>query len=267
MKDSICKFMPAKEYSDSIKAVNFVYETEFKKLRQPFFKSTYVLNLVTRGKGTLLCEGYYHSFEKGDIFFNFPTNFFQIEASSDFEFAYISFTGECVNTILENFGISTTNCVFRGFGHITEHWLSSLRRLDEFNANILTESVLLYTLSFFGNKGSKVSFGDKDDLFVVIMNYIEKHLTDPEICLRRVSGIFAYSQKYFSHLFKNNVGIGFCEYVNEKRIKYALTLIDEGIHEVSTLSERSGFTDPLYFSKVFKKYAGTSPRSYISGKK
>lgn len=267
MKDSICKFMPAKEYTDSIKAVNFVFETEFKKLRQPFFKSTYVLYLVTRGKGTLLFDGKNYNFDKGDIFFSFPATFFQIDASADFEFAYISFTGECVNTILESFGINEKNCVFHGFGHITEHWLSSLRRLDEFNANILTESVLLYTLSFFGNRGSKISFGDKDDLFAVILNYIEKHLTDSELNLRRISGIFAYSQKYFSHLFKNNVGVGFCEYVNEKRIKYALNLIDEGEQEVSVISEMSGFSDPLYFSKVFKKYTGFSPRSYIASKK
>ena len=32
MSSSICRFMPAKDYTDSIKTVNFVYETELKKL-------------------------------------------------------------------------------------------------------------------------------------------------------------------------------------------------------------------------------------------
>lgn len=256
--------MPAKEYSDSIKTVNFVYETELKRLKQPFLKPIYLMNLVTRGKGKITCEGASFALEKGCVFFNFPGTYFEISASDDFEFAYISFMGDCVATILEQLGISTQSSVYSGFSHITELWLSSLRRLDEFNSNILTEGVLLYTLSFFGKKGRNTALADKENLFSGILDYIDKHLTDPDMSLRRVSGIFAYTQKYFSHLFKNNVGVGFCEYLNEKRMKYALSLIREGEKEVSKISERCGFTDPLYFSKVFKKHIGTSPRSYIA---
>lgn len=258
--------MPAKEYSDSIKTVNFVYETELRKFKQPFLKPIYVMNLVTRGKGKMICEGNSFSLEKGCIFFNFPGVYYEIQASDDFEFAYISFMGDCVETILKNVCISTKNAAFAGFGHITEMWLSSLRRLDDFNSNILTEGVLLYTLSFFGKRGKCTVVTDKDNVFSGILDYVDKHLTDPEMSLRRVSGIFAYTQKYFSHLFKDNVGVGFCEYINEKRMKYALTLIEKGETEVSKVSEMCGFTDPLYFSKVFKKHTGTSPRAYIASK-
>ena len=266
MKDSICRFMPAKEYEDSIKTVNFVYEAEFKKLRQPFFKPVYLVNLVTRGKGKYICGGKSYELEKGHIFFNFPAEFFEIKADDDFEYAYISFTGDCVSQILGKLCITSDNPVFPGFSHITDLWLTSLRRLDEFNANILTESVLLYTLSYFGKKGTGVSHNDKDNLFSGIVDYLDKHFTDPDISLKSVAGIFAYSQKYFSQLFKKNIGIGFCEFINEKRMKYALSLIDKGFTEVSVISEMCGFSDPLYFSKAFKKYNGKSPREYISKK-
>lgn len=258
--------MPAKEYSDSIKTVNFVYETELKKFNQPFLKPIYIMNLVTRGKGTMSCEGNSFYLETGCIFFNFPGVYYEIQASDDFEFAYISFMGDCVDTILKKISVSPKNAAFAGFGHITEMWLSSLRRLDEFNSNILTEGVLLYTLSFFGKKGKNTALTDKNNMFSGILDYVDKHLTDPEMSLRRVSGIFAYTQKYFSHLFKNNAGVGFCEYINEKRMNYALSLIEKGETEVSRISELCGFTDPLYFSKVFKKHTGTAPRTYINNK-
>lgn len=267
MSASICRFMPAKEQDFSIKTVNFVYEAEFKKLRQPFFKPIYLVNLVTRGKGELIYEGNRFKFEKGCVFFNFPGTFFSIEASDNFEFAYISFMGDSVDSMLEGLGISLSAPVFEGFGNLTELWLTSLRRLDEFNANILTESILLYTLSFFGNHGKSASLSDKGALISGILDYIEKHFTDPEICLRGVSGIFGYTQKYFSHLFKKNIGKGFCEYINEKRMTHALSLIDKGNHEVSRLSEMCGFSDPLYFSKAFKKYTGVSPRDFINERK
>lgn len=266
MGSSICRFMPAKDYTDSIKTVNFVYEAELKKLRQPFFKPVYLINLVTRGSGKLILNGEAHQLEKGAIFFNFPAEFFEIKASDDFEFIYISFTADSADKLLEGLGITRENTVFFGFSHITEFWLSSLRRLDEFNANILTESVLLYTLSFFGKKGTDASHSDKDNLFSGVLDYIDKHFSDSEINLKNVAGIFAYSQKYFSQLFKRNVGIGFCEYINDKRMKHAISLIDEGHIGVSEISELCGFSDPLYFSKVFKKYTGKSPREYIYSK-
>ena len=51
--DSICRFVPNKSGSGDIKTVHFVYETEFKKLRQPFFRPLYYVNLVTKGEGVL----------------------------------------------------------------------------------------------------------------------------------------------------------------------------------------------------------------------
>lgn len=267
MKASICKFMPAKDYSDSIKTVNFVYEAEFKKLRQPFFKPIFLINLVTRGKGEIICDGVSRKIDKGYIFFNFPGTFFEIKASDDFEFAYISFMGDDIDEFLARLGVTDKNCVFEGFGSITELWLGALRRLDDFNANILTESILLYTLSFFGKNDERLGLDSKSSLFSGVLDYIDKHITDPDMSLRKVSGIFAYSQKYFSHLFKDSIGTGFCEYVNEKRMDRAKSLIiDSGITEVSRLSELCGFTDPLYFSKVFKKYVGVSPSIYIKNK-
>lgn len=259
--------MPAKDYTDSIKTVNFVYEAEFKKLRQPFFKPIFLMNLVTRGKGELICEGKHFKIEKGCLFFNFPGTFFSIEASDNFEYAYISFMGDNIDIMLEKLGITKSEPVFEGFSHITELWLTSLRRLDEFNANFLTESMLLYTLSFFGKHGKSYLPNDKNALFSGIIDYLDKHFADNDISLHRVSSIFGYTQKYFSLLFKKNIGMGFCEYINDKRMTYALTLIDKGMSEVSKISEMCGFTDPLYFSKVFKKYTHFSPRDYINDKK
>lgn len=267
MSSSICRFMPAKDYTDSIKTVNFVYETELKKLRQPFFKPIFLLNLVTRGKGELIYENTRFKLEQGSIFFNFPGTFFSIEAGDNFEFAYISFMGDDIEAMLEKLGITKSQPVFEGFSHITELWLTSLRRLDEFNANILTESMLLYTLSFFGKHGKNYSPNDKNALFSGIIDYLDKHFADNDISLHRVSGIFGYTQKYFSLLFKKNVGKGFCEYINEKRMNYAISLIEKGVYEVSKISEMCGFTDPLYFSKVFKKYTHFSPRDYICDRK
>lgn len=262
MSTSICRFMPAKDYSGSIKTVNFVYETEFHKMKQPFFRVIYMLHIVTRGSAVFTFEGNRYELSKGSLFFAFPGFFYTIDATSDFEYVYISFMGNCVANIFEALGISNAIPVYNGFEHLIEFWFSSIRRLDNRCANILTESVLLYTLSYISS-GEGGEFHNGDNIFDSIIDYIDRNYTDSDICLRKVAGIFSYTQKYLSSLFKKRMSIGFCTYINQLRIQQAISLMKDGADEIAMISERCGFSDPLYFSKVFRKKTGHSPSEYI----
>ena len=46
------------------------------------------------------------------------------------------------------------------------------------------------------------------------------------------------------------------------RVKFAVSLFDHGIDSVKNVAALSGFSDPLYFSSVFKKSIGCSPSDY-----
>ena len=59
------------------------------------------------------------------------------------------------------------------------------------------------------------------------------------------------------------MGISYSEYLRSVRIKYATALFDHGIESIKNVALLSGFSDPLYFSGVFKKYIGMSPKQYI----
>ncbi|MBE5732376.1 MAG: helix-turn-helix transcriptional regulator, partial [Clostridiales bacterium] len=50
------------------------------------------------------------------------------------------------------------------------------------------------------------------------------------------------------------------------RIKHAVTLLDYGIDSIKNVALLSGFTDPLYFSNVFKAQIGISPTQYLKNK-
>ena len=57
--------------------------------------------------------------------------------------------------------------------------------------------------------------------------------------------------------------MGFNQYVNHLRIAYALRMIEDGCGSVSKIASESGFSDALYFSKVFKKKVGVTPSEKI----
>ena len=70
-------------------------------------------------------------------------------------------------------------------------------------------------------------------------------------------------KKYLSALFKRRTGLRFSEYLNEIRIQRARELLQEGSRSLVQVATICGFANPLYFSKVFKKRIGVSPKSYI----
>ncbi|MFS1511067.1 helix-turn-helix domain-containing protein [Chengkuizengella sp. SCS-71B] len=69
---------------------------------------------------------------------------------------------------------------------------------------------------------------------------------------------------YISHLFKQETGMSFIEYLQKKRIEEAKKLLEASNLNLSDISVKVGFSDANYFSRVFKKITGDSPRSWMA---
>ena len=265
---SICKFIPAKNYTGNIKTVNFVFETDFHKLKQPFYYPVNHMFLVTSGSGVLKLNSKEFDLKKGCLFFSFPQYFHEIEASDDFIYLYISFMGESVQGIFSELNISAENPVFENFDHLIDFWMGSIAKLTQSNSNLLTEGVLLYTLSFISEEANYIDLKKKNEnKFDLIVYYIDSHYTDAELSLKKLSNIFGYTPKYLSSVFKKIMGIGFTQYVNNLRVQYACSLIEKNVSSVLEIATSCGYADQFYFSKVFKSKTGFSPQVYITRQK
>jgi len=257
--EDICNFIPPKTNSGNIEYRHFVYESNYKKLKQPFFLTTHRIFLVFKGEGVFKTGGRKYKLKPGTVFFTFPKAAFELEGTGIFTYLYISFEGDGVKSLLDGFKISDGNCVFDGFEQLKDFWMTSIRRVNPTNATTLTESVLLYSLSFIGSADTSAQQKNKFDS---ILSYIDDNFTDPTLSVKKLADIYFYSEKYLSSLFVKKKGVKLTEYLNKKRISYAEKLILEESDSVSRVALKCGFTDPLYFSKVFKKYTGVSPCEY-----
>ncbi len=74
---------------------------------------------------------------------------------------------------------------------------------------------------------------------------------------------FSYSPKYVSAAFARLVNLSYSEYLRQLRMDHARRLFESGTLSVKEAASASGYSDALYFSKVFKKHFGCSPREYI----
>ena len=98
--------------------LHFVYETEIKKISQPLIRSFFMMNLVYKGTATLKFDKTEIPLKSGDLFFTFPYQSFSIDADNNFSFLYISFNGDDVKPLLDNFNITKENCIFQNYNNL-----------------------------------------------------------------------------------------------------------------------------------------------------
>ena len=70
------------------------------------------------------------------------------------------------------------------------------------------------------------------------------------------------SEVYLRRLFKQDIGVSPKQYLLQKRIRKAASLLGTDYFSIADIAEQSGFNDPKYFSVAFKKMTGTSPSEY-----
>lgn len=92
----------------------------------------------------------------------------------------------------------------------------------------------------------------------VLQHYCEK------ITLSQVADALNISQGHLSSTFKKQTGKNFSDYVNEIKVEKAKELIETHQYMMYEISDRLGFDTQYYFSTVFKKMTGYTPKEYES---
>jgi len=94
-------------------------------------------------------------------------------------------------------------------------------------------------------------------------DYIHKNYCS-DITLEDVSKEVNVSPNYFSKLFKDETGSNFIDYLTMLRIEKAKKLLSDSKHYNKEICYQIGYSDPNYFSRIFKKIVGVTPTEYKS---
>ena len=97
--------------------------------------------------------------------------------------------------------------------------------------------------------------------------YIDGHFTEEALSLNQVAREVNISANYLSAIFSQEIGATFTEYVTGKRMERARELLRTTDKRSGEVAVAVGYKDPHYFSFLFKKTQGCTPRDYRGGGK
>jgi len=95
-----------------------------------------------------------------------------------------------------------------------------------------------------------------------IINYLDNNYNRSNISLNEISKKFYISPSYLSTIIKEHIGDTFIERITRLRMERAKILLLSSEEKVYEVAEKVGYTDRRYFSDIFKKYTGLTPKEY-----
>lgn len=95
-----------------------------------------------------------------------------------------------------------------------------------------------------------------------VIDHIAANLQHP-LPVEKLADVSGLSRAHFSRVFAASEGMPPAEFVLRKRLQSATKLLTKAAHlSVKEVAVMSGFEDPNYFAKVFRRYFGASPTEF-----
>jgi AraC-like DNA-binding protein len=228
-----------------------------------------VLQHTIAGSGNLLYESRRYRLKPGETMLVIvPHNHrYWLEKGERWEFFWISMSGQEAVRIHRSIQ-ALSGPVLRLRPETIEHLADCCLRLIEGAGEtpgaasaIAYEAVGALFDDVFGSQ-SALSVADEDATVRRVVEHIhsnlEKPLTVPD--LAEVSG---FSRAHFSRMFTSSEGVPPAEFVLQERMRRAARLLSgQAALPVKEIAILTGFEDPNYFAKVFRRFFGTSPTEF-----
>jgi len=143
---------------------------------------------------------------------------------------------------------------------------------DFFSSQIINNLVYelmvnVYKLIFIDKEDSYIdSFSTESNEINIVIRYVYNNFSE-KLTLSEVAKMVNMNPSYFSRCFKKTTGIGLMDYVNNIRIKNAVSLISDTNMSLTEIAHACGYNNQSYFCRQFQKIIGCSASKYRNSKK
>lgn len=127
----------------------------------------------------------------------------------------------------------------------------------QFRSGAAIVILLSFYMEYFPKKAS-----DFNVYVEAALNFIERNLQNVHLSVQQVADYVKLERTYLYRLFKQQTGTSIVEYINRRRISRAEVMLIDMKVSVKDVALSVGFSDPMYFSRVFKRLNGITPTKF-----
>lgn len=227
-------------------------------------RNHFIIHYVISGKGKYYCSDREYPVEAGEAFVIFPYTVVKYcaDAEDPWHYIWVAFTGAEAEGLFSKLGVSGDEPLIRpedGKGIAALIRAMPRDRSSDLGENLLFTSKLYELFSMFSiNKEREEK---EHPYYRDAVRYMKNHYYEP-ITVDEVSKAVGVSRTYLFSLFKKACGRSPKEILMELRMEKAGFLLKSTELNIGFISNSVGYSDPLLFSKMFKKYYGASPKAF-----
>ena len=231
-------------------------------------KPRFIFEYVLDGVGHVINNGNYYKVQKGDVYVLEPggKHHYYADSKNPYEKIWINFRSAEFEKYFETYQL-------KGVTHF-----KSVNCHDLFQELLHLENMSIY--------GKRIAYEATGILFRIMMRLVQslrdenanipnevyeiKNLLDSAICssitIEEICNKTFLSKSFIIKKFKHYFGMTPHHYLIEKKIKLASSLLKTSSLSIKEISVKLCFSDELYFSNVFKKNIGVSPKAFRQSK-
>jgi AraC-like DNA-binding protein len=149
-----------------------------------------------------------------------------------------------------------------GFGRLEEVWRLEKSWLFGGAAGRIHCTGMLYELLAHAAALESADYADRQKLgqLAPALEYLQEHMFDVDLRVETLHTLCGMSDTYFRRLFRASFGAGPREYIISRRLTRARDLLTgSDCGTVAQAAAAVGYSDPLYFSRIFTKHYGFPP--------
>lgn len=236
----------------------------------PGVRSQYLIHYIIDGEGSYTVNNKTYKLRKNQGFLICPDaiTYYEADKNNPWSYMWIGFNGVKAETYLNYANLNEENLMFEySKDDSLKEYISEMLKLKEMDySNKLKLEGLLY---FFMSKlvesrkdvSNKTSYKSAELYLEKSIEFIENNYPN-NIKINDIANYIGINRSYLTHIFKKNINVSPQEFLVNYKIDKACELLNNPDLSIKVIAASVGYTDPLTFSKIFKKVTGINPKSY-----
>lgn len=234
----------------------------------PAVRDHYLIHFVVEGKGKYYIDDQVYEVGKNEGFLICPDDitYYEADELDPWHYKWVGFNGIKAAQYLKEIGLTREQPIIRT--NNSAYLKDCLDHINESSKIVRGREVrmlghlYLFLGALIEESENKNPMSHKEQYINKAIDYIEMHY-HRNITVQSIAEYLGLNRSYFSSLFKNAMNLSPQKYLLHYRINKACELISNRADlNIGDIARSVGYTDPLVFSKTFKKLKGCSPSGY-----